>query len=228
MSIRNLGLTLCVFAFLAVAAACSPIAQPANVNSVTVEQTNDGLMAVVAGEHPDACSAIGTTVQRMDGDTLQVGIALAPTSPDMICAQTLTPYTQVVPLETQDLAPGTYDVVVNGVSTTFELGDPSAPMSAEEPKLAYVTSIELASDGDSQILTVSGDLPDGCHEVSTVTTEVSGNEITMTVEMVVPNPDLMCAQMIVPFTIDIPIPAEMEPGDYTVTANDYVTEITVQ
>ena len=207
-------------------AACSAEIRPANVNSVTIEQRDGGTVAVVQGEHPDACAQVGPSIQTVEGDTIKVGLALAPTSPDMICAQVITPYTEVVPLDTRGLPPGSYQANVNGVSAPVEIGSQAAAEPAAQS--APVASVESEQRGDSAVLVISGDMPDPCYEVGEVTKRVEDGSISVDVGMTPPAPDIVCAQVITPYTVEVPIEVRLEPGEYTDIVNDTVVEVTVR
>ncbi len=61
-----------------------------------------------------------------------------------------------------------------------------------------------------------------------MTQQVDGNAINVSVEMTPPEPGMVCAQMITPYTVEAPIEDSLEPGVYTVTVNDYVTDVTIK
>ncbi len=217
---------LVLVTMILVTAACSSVIQPVNVNSVTAEEVEGDYVAIVQGEFPDSCGRIGPTFQRVEGDALKVSMALAPTPPGMMCAAMITPFTEEVPLDTSELAPGSYELVVNGVTAPLEIG--ADPMADAAPLLAPVHSVEVAQDGDGVTLVISGDLPDACHELGEVTQQVDGNAINVSVEMTPPEPGMVCAQMITPYTVEAPIEDSLDPGVYTVTVNDYVTDVTIK
>lgn len=217
---------LLLLMLLLVVTACTQLVQPVPVSNVTVEQTDEGPVAVVEGEFSDACGSVGPVVQRIEGDTVRVAMAMAPVPQDMMCAQVLTQYTHTIPLDTEELAPGAYEVSVNGVAAPYVIG--AGPMADEPPRLATITNVEAIQENDRLTLAVSGDLPDPCHEVGEVTQNVAGDDLTITVPMIQPEPDMICAQVITPFSIEVTIDEALEPGDYTVNVNDYTTQITVE
>lgn len=211
---------------LFVLAACSAQIQPVNVETVTTESREGTYTAVIEGQYPDACGEIGSTIQTVDGNTIRVGVLLAPPDPDMMCAQMLTPYTEEVPLDTEGLPPGQYEVQVNGVPAPLEIGAEVQAQPAAMP--APVASVEVEQRGDSAVLVISGEMPDACHKVGDVAKRVEGGEITVDVEMTTPDEDMMCAQVITPYTVEVPIDVRLEPGEYTVTVNEYVVDVTVK
>ena len=82
---------------------------------------------VATGYLSDACTTIGQITHERDGNTFRISI---PTSrpQDMACAQVITPFEETIPLDVRGLKAGTYTVIVNGVSETFELStDNSLP-----------------------------------------------------------------------------------------------------
>ena len=76
-----------------------------------------------------------------------------------------------------------------------------------------------ARDGSSYA-TTAGHFHDACSRVSKVQQTVAGNAIT--IQLFVDRPaDMMCAQMLTPFTVDILLETGgLAPGEYTVTVND--------
>ncbi len=94
---------------------------PVFVDEVVVEERDGEYYAVITGNLPDACSTIDGVEQSVDGNTISLTVtAVRPTG--LMCAQTLTPFTEEVLLETEGLEPGEYTVEVNGErSTTFTI-----------------------------------------------------------------------------------------------------------
>jgi hypothetical protein len=95
---------------------------PTYVEAVEVEERDGDYYAIVEGSYPDACSTTGEIVQEVEGDTLY--LTVYSTKPeDMMCAQTLTPFTEEILLDTEGLEPGEYTVIVNEdqATTTFTL-----------------------------------------------------------------------------------------------------------
>lgn len=222
---RWMPLALLLIAGLALAA-CSAEIRPANVESVTAESREGTYTAVIEGEFPDACGEIGATVQTVEGDTIRVGVLMAPPDPDMMCAQVITPFTAEVPLDTAGLEPGEYEVRVNGVPATLEIGTQMEAQPAAMP--APVATVQVQQSGDTAVLVISGEFPDACGEVGDVSQRVEGNEITVDVAMTPPDPDTMCAQVLTPFTVEVPLEAPLPAGEYTVTVNEYVVDVTVE
>jgi hypothetical protein len=78
------------------------------------------------------------------------------------------------------------------------------------------------------MVVVSGELPDPCHEVQAGSAQVAGDTITVDVSVTPPPPDTMCAQVITPYTLEIPVEGELPAGAYQVDVNRQVTEVTVE
>ena len=79
------------------------------------------VQVVVRGQLPDAgCTSIASIDQSLSGDLFTVTLTTT-TDPLALCAYMLTPFEQVVPLNVDGLASGTYRVNVHGVEATFDL-----------------------------------------------------------------------------------------------------------
>ena len=90
------------------------------IQTVEVEQRDGEYWAVVEGWYPDACSTYGGSKQEVEGDTIQ--LTITSTRPeDLACAQVLTDMTEEILLDTDDLDPGEYTLIVNvdNATTTF-------------------------------------------------------------------------------------------------------------
>jgi hypothetical protein len=76
--------------------------------------------AVIRGDLPDAgCTTIASVEQVREGNTFTLTLVTT-TDPLALCAQALTPFEEVVPLDVYGLPAGTYTVQAGGVQTTFE------------------------------------------------------------------------------------------------------------
>ena len=92
---------------------------PIFVDSVEVISGDGGEYTALAQGHlPDSCTSIAQVEQEVDGTTINVTLIGARPA-DQMCAQMLTPFEESIPLDVEDLEAGTYLVVVNGASTTF-------------------------------------------------------------------------------------------------------------
>lgn len=76
--------------------------------------------AVVRGDLPDAgCTTIASVEQVRQGNTFTLTLVTT-TDPLALCAQALTPFEEVVPLDVHGLPAGIYTVEAGGVTETFE------------------------------------------------------------------------------------------------------------
>ena len=110
---------------------CSSEAEPqeaelgtgaAFIQTVEVEERDGEYWAIVEGWYPDACSTYGGSEQEVEGDTIQ--LTITSTRPeDLACAQVLTDMTEEILLDTDDLDPGEYTLIVNvdNAMTTFTI-----------------------------------------------------------------------------------------------------------
>jgi hypothetical protein len=108
----------------AVATAPGPAASAAVVESIEIQILESfpvQVHAVVRGNLPDAgCTTIKSVEQVREGNTFKITLVTT-TDPLALCAQALTPFERIVPLDVRDLAAGTYVVNANGVEQSFEL-----------------------------------------------------------------------------------------------------------
>jgi uncharacterized protein YraI len=80
---------------------------------------------------PDSgCTSITNVSQSRNGNVFTV-VVLTKTSQQTVCAQMLTPFEQVIPLDVSSLLPGTYIVHVNGVEASFVLPEAYQPTSVQ-------------------------------------------------------------------------------------------------
>ena len=101
-----------------------PVTGVAVVQSVEIqilESMPVQVNAIIRGQLPDAgCTTIASVDQVRDGNTITITLVTT-TDPLALCAQALTPFERVVPLEVRDLPAGQYTVNVNGLVQSFEL-----------------------------------------------------------------------------------------------------------
>ncbi len=95
---------------------------PAMVDGVSVDVKNNHYYAAVNGNYPDSCTRISDVHQEIDGDTIRFILTTGKPA-DLMCAQMITPFTVDLLIETGGLLPGEYTVDVNGIATTFTLGE---------------------------------------------------------------------------------------------------------
>ncbi|WP_455364353.1 hypothetical protein [[Eubacterium] cellulosolvens] len=74
---------------------------------------------VARGSLPDTCTEIYVVTKR-EGNTYFITITTSRPA-DAICAQVVTPFEKIIPLDVVGLKAGIYTVEVNGVNGTFEL-----------------------------------------------------------------------------------------------------------
>ena len=87
--------------------------------------------AVARGQLPDAgCTTISSVNQIREGNLFKVSLKTR-TDPLAFCAQILTPFEYVIPLEVGSLLAGRYIVNVNGVEASFDLPESVYPTDVE-------------------------------------------------------------------------------------------------
>ena len=101
-----------------------PITGMAVVQSVDIQILESmplQVNAVIRGQLPDAgCTTISGITQTRDGNTFNITLTTT-TDPLALCALALTPFDEVVQLDTGNLLPAPYVVSANGVQQAFEL-----------------------------------------------------------------------------------------------------------
>jgi hypothetical protein len=116
--------------------------------------------AVLRGDLPDAgCTTVASVDQVREGNTFRLTLVTM-TDPLALCAQKLTPFEKVVPLEVYGLPAGTYTVEAGGVKQTFEFTvDNSLPTepTVSPTEVEYVMAQQdiqmlAAPDATSQVI----------------------------------------------------------------------------
>jgi len=99
----------------------SGLADVENVDLLVMESFPVQVSVVVSGRFPDGCTKISNSEQEsLDQD--KIGLNIYTVRPaDIECDQQPIPFEQNFPLDVIGLPAGTYTVVVNGVTGTFEL-----------------------------------------------------------------------------------------------------------
>lgn len=104
--------------------------QVMQVDNVTA-QVGAGMPAevtlTVQGSFPDACTRIADVNQVRSGFSVQVMVTTTRPA-GVACAQVVTPHIEIIRLGEFDTA-GSYTVEVNGISTSFTVGEMPAPMA---------------------------------------------------------------------------------------------------
>lgn len=109
----------------------SVIEDPANVKDIEIlilESFPVQVHVVVYGEFSDSCTEIGKVTKTYEGSTFIVTIITHRPS-EAFCAQVITPFEEVIPLDVVGLKKGIYTVDVNGVIDTFELQIDNIPQN---------------------------------------------------------------------------------------------------
>jgi Tol biopolymer transport system component len=134
--------------------------RPLTVTSVTVEIDLGSLIpvdAVVNGEWPDPCAQLARIDQQVNGGSFEINLLASPADPDCPTDAAGIPFRIAVPLNMVALAPGSYSVAANGVSTTFEWDPAGAQPPSGEPPGGNLTIAYVGPDGNIWAL----DSPDG-------------------------------------------------------------------
>jgi hypothetical protein len=118
---------------------------------------------------------------------------------------------------TTDTTAGTQPEPVEDTTTTTR-GAAEAATDVLPPYISNVEVFILESFPPQVSVEIEGDHPTPCHETLTEVTE-DGSDYTAMVLSVPPEPGTMCAQVLEPFKVVVPIGNGFEPGDYTVTVN---------
>jgi len=93
----------------------------------------------------------------------------------------------------------------------------------QEGTMAIVDSVSVEEMSAHSYAVVNGNYPDACTKISNVEQVVEGSSFNITLYTEAPA-DLMCAQMISPFTVNVLLEVGGKaPGDYTINVNDSVS-----
>ena len=130
-----------------------PAVREAQVLSVEIQFAQadpQQVYAIVHGNLTDSCSTLQSPQVSFESGIFQIKLmAVSPT--DRGCVQIITPYEQTIALDTARLTPGTYTVIANGISTTFNF-----PAEIGQPP----TSLQLVVRADDGTLQVTNlDIP---------------------------------------------------------------------
>jgi hypothetical protein len=98
------------------------VATVENVEVLILESMPLQFHAVIRGQLPDAgCTTIREVTQTREGNTIKLTVVTT-TDPLALCAQALTPFEHVIPLDISGLPAGEYTVDAGGASASLELG----------------------------------------------------------------------------------------------------------
>ncbi len=131
-------------------APAQPAIREAQVESVEVRFSKIEplqVWAIVRGNLSESCATLSDLQTSYAANTFQIKVlALSPT--DRGCIQITTPYQQAIALDTANLTTGTYTVIANGESTTFDFP------AAIGQSLASLRLVVLAEDGTLKVASV--------------------------------------------------------------------------
>jgi hypothetical protein len=102
------------------------------------------VQAVVTGYLPDGCTTITGVEAVNEGTAFRIHITTERPA-DAMCTQQIVPFEQVVGLTTADLPAGTYQVVVNDMSVSFELPSSETPAEPAEPEAGEYPVVETTT-----------------------------------------------------------------------------------
>ncbi|GAB4513179.1 MAG: hypothetical protein OHK0046_13720 [Anaerolineae bacterium] len=107
------------------------------------------------------------------------------------------------------------------IAATVAAQDDSSDVLVDQ---APVDSITVEEDADDLLVTVMGNLPDGCTTISNV--EINVDDRSIEISLWTERPlDLMCTQALVPYEYEIAVDvSDLEDGLYTVDVNGVTTE----
>lgn len=127
-----------------------PVRGQAQVDTVEVlimESFPVQISVIARGNLPDSCTRIDEIITQQSGDTYRVAITTL-RQPDQMCTQAIVPFEQNVSLDVAGLPAGTYNVSVNGVSSSFTLDvDNSLPGDATDPSVTPAPGGEPGVNG---------------------------------------------------------------------------------
>jgi hypothetical protein len=104
-----------------------------------------------------------------------------------------------------------------------QLNQKAASTDEQVGTLAIVDSVSVEEMSAHSYALVNGNYPDACTKISDVQQLLEGNSFNITLYTAAPA-DLMCAQMISPFTVSILLEVGgIGPGEYTINVNDSVS-----
>ncbi len=184
---------------------------------------------VVSGTWPDLCAQLAETRQTVAEGRIE--ITLLATAADPACPPDYLglPFRFAVPLNVTELPVGSYTIVVNGASTTFDWQAGNTPPTIPIFEPALVDSVTLEIDGSQAVKTmraiVSGSLANVCAQVREVHVQRDGNSFFIVV--LADNPaGEGCVRDPVPFELTVPLSlAHLPAGVYEVNANDVKAQI---
>ena len=90
--------------------------------SVAIDEENSAVLLVtIRGNLRDGCTQLVEAVPTTRGSEIEIDLVTRRPA-DLLCTQALVPFEETVEVSVAELEPGTYEVVVQGVRASFELG----------------------------------------------------------------------------------------------------------
>lgn len=108
--------------------------RPIPVSNVTIDVGVGSPIPVdafVSGEWPDLCAQLAAVNQRVEGNTIEITLLASAADPACPPDYLGLPFRIAIPINAVELPEGTYTVVANGVSTSFDV--PVTPPAAAAP-----------------------------------------------------------------------------------------------
>ena len=204
------------------------ITREAGIGSIAIQimESMPVQVSVMAkGLFPDGCTKIDQIMQEREGTTFLVTITTArPTG--AMCTQAVVPFEETFRLDVENLPAGVYTVDVNDVTDTFELTvnnvrKPDEITTGEAP-VGRIDINLMESFPVQASVTIHGNLPDGCTQISHVVQTTDGYNIMLDVFTERPI-GALCTQAVVPFEQTLPLDIDGLPaGTYTVDVNSVI------
>lgn len=98
--------------------------KPAKIDSIellTISTYPVQILVSVSGYFPSACYALGQIFKRREGNRFEVAVNQVELQTLVACTQALVPFQITIPLDVYGLEKGSYQVIVNNQSGSFEL-----------------------------------------------------------------------------------------------------------
>lgn len=119
-----------------------PLITTAEIDSLeilTVDQTAEQVQVKMRGVFPNTCTDLEEVNIEREGNTFNLTVQVIQ-DPDVVCAQEIVPFEEMVVLDIAGLEPGSYSVTANDRQVSFEL----AP--AEEPEAVATVETEATAE----------------------------------------------------------------------------------
>ncbi len=236
-------------------AACQPSGQPSGGNDgsggemvpgqeATVESLKVMILesfpvqvqAIVSGYFPDGCVQLDTIKVDQSGNDLILTINTLRPAGDVACTEALVPFEENVPLDVYGLPAGTYTVIAQDKTASFDLSVDNVPQEPPTEEIPSATvylekmTVNLMESFPVQVnVDLSGNLPDSCTKVQDITSSREGNVFTIELTASRPDGDVACATVLTPFDETVSLDVEGLPaGEYTVNAGDLTETFTLE